>query len=617
MRRSLIALAVALPVLCIWAVIASAIFLLGTGLFHHFRYPSWQWWMYLPYHDNPVVHRWLWISAVVPALAIAVACAGYLNSRRDSLAQIMRFSRAPGLGRLRPARPGEPVPEPVRARSDLHGSADWLSIKEAQVAFPGPHPSWGGVVVGEAHRPDIDAKADGLLPFDPEDRATWGRGGRAPLLVDPCTSTSTHGLVFVGSGGGKTAAVTLPSLDAVSGWRGSAVVLDPGLQAAPMAADMRRGMGQKVVVLGPGFQGFNALDWITPDDPFSEVHVHSVIESIGPELKEAAASGDNGIFRVRGRELQVCILADMIWDSSLPASEKTLDTFAARVATPEKLMRQRLQDIHAGSASPLARRLAGTLMETHPRTFSGFYTQANGDVQWLAVRGYADMLSGNDFKTSELADGNLTVFIAIPMDTLLTSPQVGRTVVNALLNGVYRAQGKVAKRVLFLLDEINLLGRMKALEVARDNGRKFGVTIVGMWQGVGQLEQTFGKDGKAAWYASASWRLYSGIDDDLTAEEVSKRCGTYTALARTEGNSTSSQSPWMKFGQRGRGENSGLSEQPHALITPAELRTKMRGDEAIILRRNTPPIRCGRAFYFRRPEMTGRLSPDPYRKDAA
>jgi type IV secretion system protein VirD4 len=73
----------------------------------------------------------------------------------------------------------------------------------------------------------------------------------------------------------------------------------------------------------------------------------------------------------------------------------------------------------------------------------------------------------------------------------------------------------------------------------------------------------------------------------------------------------------MKFGQRGRGENSGLSEQPHALITPAELRTKMRGDEAIILRRNTPPIRCGRAFYFRRPEMTGRLSPDPYRKDAA
>jgi type IV secretion system protein VirD4 len=67
---------------------------------------------------------------------------------------------------------------------------------------------------------------------------------------------------------------------------------------------------------------------------------------------------------------------------------------------------------------------------------------------------------------------------------------------------------------------------------------------------------------------------------------------------------------------RGRGENSGLSEQSRDLIKPAELRTKMRGDEAIILRRNTPPIRCGRAFYFRRPEMTARLSPDPYRRAA-
>ncbi|MGH6797084.1 MAG: type IV secretory system conjugative DNA transfer family protein, partial [Roseiarcus sp.] len=404
---------------------------------------------------------------------------------------------------------------------------------------------------------------------------------------------------------------------ASGGWLGSVVVLDPGLQAAPMAADMRRRMGQKVVVVGPGFQGFDALDWIAPHDPLAEVHVHSVVDSIGPETKEDAGSGENGIFRVRGKDLQVCLMADMLCDTALPVAERTLHAFADRVATPERLMKQRLQDIHGASRSPLARRLAGTLMDTHPRTFSGFYTHANGDVQWLGVRAYADMLSGNDCKTSELADGNLTVFLAISMDTLLTNPQVGRTVLNSLLNGVYRAQGKVAKRVLFLLDEINLLGRMKALEVARDNSRKFGVTIVGMWQGVGQLEQTFGKDGKAAWYASASWRLYAGIDDDLTAEEVSKRCGTYTALVRTEGSSTSSQNPMSQNWTRGRGRNQGLSEQSRDLIKPAELRTKMRGDEAIILRRDTPPIRCGRSFYFRRPDMAARLSPDPYRRTTA
>ncbi len=40
-----------------------------------------------------------------------------------------------------------------------------------------------------------------------------------------------------------------------------------------------------------------------------------------------------------------------------------------------------------------------------------------------------------------------------------------------------------------------------------------------------------------------------------------------------------------------------------ALILPHEIIQEMRQDEQIILMQGQPPLRCGRAIYFRRKEM--------------
>ena len=53
--------------------------------------------------------------------------------------------------------------------------------------------------------------------------ATWGQGGRAPLLIDPCVEGSTHSLVIAGSGSFKTTSAVSTLLT----WTGSVVVLDP------------------------------------------------------------------------------------------------------------------------------------------------------------------------------------------------------------------------------------------------------------------------------------------------------------------------------------------------------------------------------------------------------
>ena len=99
------------------------------------------------------------------------------------------------------------------------------------------------------------------MRFSPRDKRSWGRGGTAPLLVDPCHAGSTHALVLAGSGGFKTTSVGVPTLLA---WTGSAVVLDPSREIGPMVADYRsKNLGHSIVFLDPATakeSGINVLD---------------------------------------------------------------------------------------------------------------------------------------------------------------------------------------------------------------------------------------------------------------------------------------------------------------------------------------------------------------------
>lgn len=560
-------------------------------------------WCWLPYWmqdgDNPAARTNLLISGGVPAaftvLLVLIVLVGAFRAPR----------------RLRPARPGQRPPAPERAASNAHGNAEWLTIKAARHLFPGPDPEYGGVVVGEAYRVDQDKVAG--VGFDPQDKATWGSGGKSPLLIDPCRSGSTHGLVFAGSGGYKTTAIAVPTL---AYWTSSVVVLDPSCQLGPMTAAMREAMKHKVVQVGPCLDGFNPVEWINIKDPLAETHVQTVVDWITGDQNSAVVTSDdaNSMFRVRGKEMMTAILADLLW-SDEPAEKKTIRTFRERICTPEKKMKGFLATIHAESKSPLAAQLAGALMDVFHETFSGIYSEAMKSTQWMSIAAYADMLSGDSFRTRDLCGGKLSVFVQIPMASLRTTPALARVVVGALMNAVYQAEGKVSGRVLFLLDEVNFLGRLKVLEDARDAGRKYGITLVPMWQSLGQLADTWGANGKASWFNSASWRLFSSLEDDATCSEVSKMCGTYTILKRTEGMSSGSNSG-SKSGSSSKGRNEGMSEGSRELIRPEEIRL-MREDDQILFRRGSRPLRSGRAVYFRRADLVARVEADRFRKVAA
>lgn len=590
----------AVLVVAVWLLSASALWCRGTG--SPFTAPWLQWWNALAWWGaNWWVNLWLVLAAVVPTVFLAMLLFGLFLTLRW---------RWRGGRRLAPLADGG-VRAVERGVTDNHGHAQWRSMAEALKLFPGPDARHGGVVVGEAYRVDRDTVA--WIRFLPRDRRTWGRGGTAPLLIDPCTEGSGHSIVFAGPGGYKTTSAVSTILE----WTGSSVILDPSTELGPMLDGALRAQGKTVAHIGVAGDddtkspatGIDVLAWIDIAHPEAEIHVRTVVSWIyDSATTPAAARTEDPFFAPMGRELVTCLLAHLLWSDG-NREDRTLTSLAMGISIPETDMLDMLAAINAGSGSQMARRIAGTLMKCKAEeTFSGVFMNAVNGIAWLFTGAYADLVSFGAFDPRTLLAGKTTAFLNLSLRTLQVTPAIARVLVGALLNTVYMADGKTNGRILFLLDEAATLGRLKALETARDTGRKYGVSLHLLMQSIGQMTEAWGRDGARAWIDAANWIGYAAIRAAGAGKDLSEQLGSHGALAYSEGDNQGRQKPFgLNFGSTSRGVNLNVHEIRRVLIAASEMQQDLRDDEIIIVPANGLPIRCGRAIYFRRPDMVDRV----------
>ncbi|KMO42089.1 conjugal transfer protein TraG [Methylobacterium variabile] len=488
--------------------------------------------------------------------------------------------------------------KPIRSKSAAYGDAEWATMKLAGELFPED----GDLVLGERYRPDLDQKSTSRV-FKPNDPKTWGSGGRMPMMGFNCDIGSTHGLVFSGSGGFKTTGTVIPML---LSWPGNAVVLDPSTELHPMLAEYRgnfRGAGveRRVHCITPKnpMSGFNVLDWIGRGETSAENDISAVVGWIatGPVKRD----DPKDFFRNSALQLLRGVLAYICLNRSFNEKPRTLRTLRELISEPEPDFLERLSKIlRAEDDGSFAKLALGPFKSMTPQTFSGVYATAADLTNWLSFKEYAAIVSDGEFSSLDLVDDDIDVFIAIDLQTLQNFAGLARVIIGGLMNALYHANGEIKDRVAFLLDEAARLGNMSLIEVARDAGRKYGITLVMVYQSLGQLRQQWGgdKDAVSAWFESTAWQSFSAITDIDTAKWLSERCGYYTQ----ELISYSQQARTGGKGSGGMSLSASTSLQKRALIMPDEIIT-MRRDEQILLVGGVEPIRCGRAIYFRRADM--------------
>lgn len=496
------------------------------------------------------------------------------------------------------------APKRITGKRALHGEADWMSLAEANKLFP----TTGGIVVGERYRVDRDSVAG--ISFRADTTETWGAGGKSALLCFDGLFGSSHGIVFAGSGGFKTTSVTIPT---ALKWGGSLIVLDPSNEVAPMVSRHREGAGRRVRILDPRkpATGFNALDWVGQYGGTKEEDIASVASWIMSDSGRASGVRDD-FFRASGLQLLTAIIADVCLSGHTPKEQQTLRQVRSNLSEPEPKLRQRLQDIYDNSASEFVKENVAAFVNMTPETFSGVYANAIKETHWLSYQNYAALVSGSTFRTEDIASGKTDVFINIDLKTLETHSGLARVVIGSFLNAIYNRDGAMDGRALFLLDEVARLGYMRILETARDAGRKYGITLTMIYQSIGQLRETYGgRDASSKWFESASWISFAAINDPETADYISRRCDMTTVEIDQVSRS---------FQSRGSSRTRSKQLAARPLIQPHEV-LRMRADEQIVFTAGNPPMRCGRAIWFRREDMKacvdqGRFQPAAAQKSA-
>lgn len=538
------------------------------------------------------------VTETIAAAMLASPSAGSFTSRLDiySLGGSATALMV-GLFGLRVAVAGNAAfptsgPKTVKGRRAIHGNSRWLTDSEAAELFP----TSGGIVIGERYRVDKDSAA--ATTFDPQKPETWGKGGTAPILGFDCRFGSTHGIVFAGSGGFKTTSVVIPT---ALNCRESMVVLDPSTEIAPMVAAHRVDvLGQKVYTLDPRNpdDGFNVLDWIGQHGTTAQEDIATVAAWLMSEKPKVTSQSDD-FFRTMGEQLIVALIADVVLsDHPDPddetITERSLRVVRARLAQPEKTLQEKLRGLYDKSTSRFVKEVIAPFTNMSAQTFSGVYATAAKETHWLSYDNYAALVSGSKFTTKDFTETRSTVFLNIDLATLENHPGMARVMIGAFLKSIYNRNGKIEGRTVFLLDEAARLGYMRIIETARDAGRKYGITLLMLFQSIGQMREAFGgADATSKWFESASWVSFAAINDPETARYISDRCGVVTVevdqVSRSTGSSSGNVTRSRQLAQR-------------ALIMPHEV-TQMRTDEQIIFTSSNPPLRAGRAMYFRRPEM--------------
>ncbi|WP_322996450.1 Ti-type conjugative transfer system protein TraG [Castellaniella sp.] len=487
------------------------------------------------------------------------------------------------------------VPDKVkRVKDGSIGNADWMDMSRAQKLYPPD----GSIVLGEAYRVDKDLVTD--LDFEAANNKTWGKGGRAPMLRYKYGNDSGHLLFFAGSGGFKTTANVIPT---GLTYTDPIVCFDPSVEIAPVLVGARKAMNpnREIYTLDPDNPaiGFNVLDWIATSSRKEEdiaTVAHMLLSDSG---KVESASGN--FFQNSAHNLLTGVLAYILLSPNFDG-EKSLASLRDFVSLPEPSFLQMLQEIVKEESEPkFIRQSLGVFTNMTEQTFTGIYATTAKDTQWLSLKNYVPLVCGETFTTADLAQGKIDLFLNLRMDTLKTYPGIGRVIIGALLNAMIQADGHHAKRVLYIIDEASLLGYMKLLEEARDRGRKYGISLMLFYQSIGQIETHFTKSGSQAWFESAALTSYAAVATHETAKRISDLCGEMTI----EVGSTSR--PAGIFTNNNRGTES-TSFQRRALILPHEIIQDMRRDEQIIIKAGQRPLRCGRAIYFRRPDMVQRAA---------
>jgi type IV secretion system protein VirD4 len=455
--------------------------------------------------------------------------------------------------------------------------------------------------------------------------ALLGRGMGATSLIR--TREYVHLLTISPPGGGKTTSQVIPNLLVHPG---SCVVVDPKGELFGATAKVRQKQHQNQVVRldpmrvwGADGERFNPLDWINPDSYEASNQCAALAEALVVETGMEPDPRWNASAKLG---LTAAIFYVVTY---APRNERNLLTVLELLTDPQALegMIGLLQDptgeLEKTTTHPNAyralRRYGNMLSSWKDKELSSILSTLARQLVWMNSPLIEHHLSRSSFDPRNLIRQKMTIYLVLPPKHLAPLNRLLRLWITTLYETITELGPQEERTVLMLLDEVGNLGAMPALYNAIAMGRGYGIRVWLFLQSLSQLQSLFPKNGEhQAIEAAMETRIFFGIRDYKTAEELSNFLGTATVQSqshsRSEGGSQSGgllEMAGSNSGNSSRSKNWGTnvttSEMGRKLLFPDEI-LRLSPDIAIILTKGLPPIQAQLTRYYQTPELAELLS---------
>ena len=341
----------------------------------------------------------------------------------------------------------------------------------------------------------------------------------------------------------------------------SVLSIDPSGQNAAVCAEARRRMGHDVICLNPF--GMHVARY--PDLASAGCNPLAGISSHGGRLfyQECAAVGE-ALIVIEGKDphwtasARGLITGLIMWEilkaecerrapllenvRSMLCEPETLDRNAPDLTDEERKQDGRLKTglrYHAFAAIASGHfqigDLVGRYIKEGSREIDSIASTARTQTEWLLSEPMRSDLRRNGVDWARLAQRLTTIFVIVPAEYLETQEGVVwlRLITMAAIRALFATGGRRnVDKIVLLLSEFAALGKLKAAEAARSQGRKFGLRGWFVLQDIHQLndERLYGRDGADSFAGQCRAVFAFAPGDFPSAEWMSRRSGEHDVM---------------------------------------------------------------------------------------
>ena len=278
------------------------------------------------------------------------------------------------------------------------------------------------------------------------------------------------------------------------------------------------------------------------------------------------------------------------------------EDFILKEKTVEKLRKiytdeESIKALNKGLHPFVAKQFGYLLQNTGENTFKSITSTAKTKLQVFEIPSVVKNIGKSDFKALDLVNGDNPVdlyFVIKPKDIDLLAPLV-RIMYIQLTNLLMESLSKKNFNIIFLMDELNAYGRMKPLVKGLGYYAGFGIKMVGIFQGLDQLNSTYDKQGKEV-LNGCQIQVFGRPNDEAAPDYISKTLGKETIRVKSK-----------NIGLKGGGN---VSEQGKDLLSPSETRL-LPDRKAVVITGYKKPLLLDKLYYYEYPELLKRTQHQP------